>query len=264
MSSILPFGQVTTMSTCPLGKTTESDIRNLSQRLWSWVLCSNCVNNKTCTEQGCPSQRLKRLVRFSNYYKDITASYEPELGHGKQAALQSHENLFEVILALKANPDLTRAQLIEKLFTAQTPSKPIAVVDQEHAINLAVRVMLMVNCSAQRQSSGLLEHGGHQVRWRSHVTFSQFIEEIFPMTDHPGLNEDTVGSSCMRSAITAKKLKKRAGLKFRPTDDLKSHLKLDRKNGTVEIYHHTAFLKEHLRITKDDARKLSVSESLRL
>ena len=253
------------MSTCPLGKTTESDIRNLSQILWSWALCRNCVNNKPCTEQGCPSQRLKRLVRFFDYYKDITASYEPELSHGKQAALRSHEDLFKVILALKANPDLTRAQLIEKLFTVQSRGDPITVIDQEHAINLAVRVMLMVNCSAQRQSSGLLEHGGHQVRWRSHVTFSQFVEEIFPMTDHPGLNEDTIGSwSDVRSAITAKKLKKRAGLKFRPTDDLRSHLKLDRKNGTVEIYHHTAFLKEHLRITKDEARKLSVSDSLRL
>ena len=253
------------MSTCPLGKTTESDIRNLSQILWSWAWCSNCANNKTCTEQSCPSQRLKRLVRFFDYYKDITASYEPELSHGKQAALRSHEDLFELILALQANPDLTRTQLIEKVFTAQTPRGPIAVVDQEHAVNLAVRVMLMVNCSAQRQSSGLLEHGGYQVRWHSDVTFSQFVEGIFPMTDHPGLNGDTVGSSLdIRSALTAKKLKKRARLKFRPTDDLRNHLKLDRKNGTVEIYHHTAFLKEHLRITRDEARNLSCTEYLRL
>jgi hypothetical protein len=201
-------------------------------------------------------------VRFFDYYKDITASYEPD---GKQAALRSHEDLFKLILVLKASPDLTRAQLLGKLFTAQTPGEPIAVVDQEHAVNLAVRVMLMVNCSAQLQSSGLLEHGGYQVRWHNDVTFSQFVESTFPMTDHPGLNEDTVGSSLdIRSALTAKKLKKRARLKLRPTDDLRNHLKLDRKNGTVQIYHHTAFLKEHLRITKDEAQKLSCSESLRL
>jgi hypothetical protein len=204
-------------------------------------------------------------VRFFDYYKDIAASYEPELSRDSQAALRSHKELFDVILALKADPDLTRAQLIQKLFTVQARRGLITVVDQEHAINLAVRVMLMVNCSAQRQLSGLLEHGGHQVRWHSDVTFTQFVEDIFPMTDRPGLNEDAVGSSLdMRSVLTAKKLKKRAGLRFRPTDDLRSHLKLDRKNGIVEIYHHTAFLKEHLRITKNEARKLSVSESLRL
>jgi hypothetical protein len=203
-------------------------------------------------------------VRFFDYYKDVTASYETELGHGKQGALRSHEDLFEVIRALKANPDLTRAQLIEKLFAAQTPGELIAVVDREHAINLAVRVMLMVNCSAPHQSSSLLEHGGYQVRWHSDVTFSQFVEDIFPMTDHPGLNEDPVGSPLdIRSALTAKKLKKRAKLKFRPTNDLRNHLKLDRSNGIVEIYHHTAFLKEHLRVTRDEARNLSCTESLK-
>src|SRR2546429_202653 len=135
MTSILPSGQITTMLTWPLGKTTESDIRNLSQILWSWTFCSNCVNNKACTEQRCPSQRLKRLVRFFDYYKDITASYEPELSQGKRGTLRSHKDLFDVILALKSNPDLTRAQLIEKIFPVQTPGEPIAVVDQENAVN---------------------------------------------------------------------------------------------------------------------------------
>jgi hypothetical protein len=68
----------------------------------------------------------------------------------------------------------------------------------------------------------------------------------------------------MRSALTAKKLKKRAGLSFRPTNDLRSHLKLDRRKGVVEIYHYTAFLKEHLRITKGEKGDLTISDSLKL
>src|SRR5207248_295438 len=121
-----------------------------------------------------------------------------------------------------------------------------------------------INCSRQPQSSSLLEHGTQQIRWHGDVTFSQFIDDVFPTTDHPGLNDDDTGSSLdMKTTLTANKLKKRAGLKFRPTDDLSSHLKLDRRTGVVDIYHHTAFLKEYLRLTKGK-EKLTKSDTLKL
>jgi hypothetical protein len=190
----------------------------------------------------------------------MTASYEPDAGPGESPALSTHESLLEIIRKLKLDPDVTRAQLTDEIFKNSPVGRKPPSVDQDRAINLAVRVMVMVNCSAQRQSSGLLEHGTHQIRWHGDVTFSQFIEDIFPTTDHPGLNDDNTGSSLdMKTALTANKLKKRAGLKFRPTDDLR----LDRRNGVVEIYHHTAFLKEHLRITKDKG-KLTISDTLKL
>ena len=82
---------------------------------------------------------------------------------------------------------------------------------------------------------------------------------------HDSLSEDDTKSSMdVKAALMARKLKKRAGLRFRPTDDLRSHLQLDRKSGSVDIYHHTAFLKEHLRLTKDAPKDMSVSDSLRL
>jgi hypothetical protein len=63
------------------------------------------------------------------------------------------------------------------------------------------------------------------------------------MTDHPGLNDDegiAVGQG-LKSALTANKLRKRARLTFRPTDDLRSHLRLDRNLHVVEIFPHTTF-----------------------
>jgi hypothetical protein len=123
----------------------------------------------------------------------------------------------------------------------------------------------MVNCSAQLQSSGLLEHGAYQVPWRDDVAFSQFIFDVFPMTDHPSLNDDDLKSSMdVKPSLMAKKLTKGLGLKFHPTDDLRRHLRLDRKNNVLEIYHHTAFLKEHLRLTKDKSHSITIAESLRL
>lgn len=253
------------MLTLPLEQVTEDELRELCRVLWSWSFCEECCNDKRCETANCPTPRMKRLGRFFEHYKDMTASYEPVTMFGECPALRTHEDLFEIIRQLRLDPDVTRTQLADKLFTNRPDREPLPTADQERAINLAVRTMVMVNCSAQRQSPGLLEHGGYQIPWRNDVTFSQFIMNGFPTTDHPVLNEDSPSASLdMKKALTAKKLKKRAGLNFRPTDNLRNHLKLDRRNHVVEIYHHTAFLKEHLRITKDKSPNMVISDSLKL
>lgn len=103
----------------------------------------------------------------------------------------------------------------------------------------------------------MLEHGSHQIQWRSDVKFSESVTDIFPKTDHPSIDE-------IKDNLRATKLKKRAKLRFEATDDLRNHLKLDRKRAAVEIFHHTGFLKEHLRLTRDQPRHLSTSEYIEL
>ena len=254
------------MSAYPLEKVTDSQLQRLSQVLWSWPTCEDCQNGKRCARDDCPWQRSKRLIRFYDYYKDLTASYEPDTGRGEQPALQKHEDLFEIIQLLKSAPDAVRSQLAEKVWFSRPDRAPSSAEDQDYAVKLGVRVMAMVNCSAQQRPATLLEYGIAQVTWRSEDTFSQFITDIFPATDHPGLNNNSDRESPLniRTSLTAKKLIQRAGLKFQATDDLRCHLKLDSKKGTVDVYHHTAFLKEHLRLTKDNRSNISVSDSLRL
>lgn len=253
------------MAAFPLERATDGDLRELCQVLWSWQFCQACCSGKRCPNANCPWWRTKRLTRFFDYYKVMTASYEPDAGPGQVPALKTHTDLFGIIRKLKSEPGLTRAKLSDEIFNNPPGRRQISLVDRNRAINLAVKIMVMVNCSMKPESSGLLELGTQQIRWREDVTFSQFIEDIFPMTDHPGLNDDTAGPLLgLRTVLTAKKLKKHAGLKFRPTDDLTSHLKLDRKSGIVQIYHHTAFLKEHLRMTKEEKGDLTVSDSLKL
>ena len=249
----------------PLEKVTDKQLQGLGEILWSWTFCERCKTGQSCIMETCPSQRVKRLGHFFEHYKDLTSSYEADPAPTDRAALRTHEDLFAIISKLKLEPDITRAAFAAEVFKEDTSRRLPSSADRERAINLAVKVFAMVNCSAQRQSSGLLEHGLSQAPWRSDVTFSQFIIDVFPMTDHPSLNDDDLkGSMDLKAALTATKLKKRIGLKFQPTDDLRRHLKLDRKSKVVEIYHHTAFLKEHLRLTKDTAPKVSVSESIRL
>ena len=256
-------------SLCTLEQCSQEQLQQLAQCLWSWRPCNESASDphKTCVEPSCPSQRSRRLVRFFQYYRDVTRKYEPNLGPVVGPALQSHDELFGVIKGIRSMPDLPREKLAQNVFVnrIKRSKKPLSE-DQERAIDLAVRVMTMVNCSDQRLSPGLLEHGAFQIRWPSDVTFSQFIANAFPATDHPSLNDEegiAVGQG-LKSALTANKLRKRARLTFRPTDDLRSHLRLDRKLHVVEIFHHTAFLKEHLRLTKDRPNVISVTEQLKL
>ena len=236
----------------PLSKVTTTQLQQLTQALWSWSICGECSAGKSCQTEDCPWQRSAILTRFFQFYKEVTATYDADLKTGQKPGLRSHEDLLEIIEELKSNPELTRMALLEKLFI----DRPVRS-GQERAINIAVRVMMMVNCSTSRQSSVILEHGSQQIPWGKDVTFAEFIASIFPKTDHPSIDD-------IKDNLRATILKKRAGLRFEPTDDLRNHLKLDRKSAVVEIFHHTAFLKEQLRLTKDKPRNITLADSLKL
>jgi hypothetical protein len=142
------------------------------------------------------------------------------------------------------------------------------VADGDHAIDLAVRVMTMFSCSSDARSTALLEHGTYRALWAEDVPFSDYILSMFSRTDHPNLNDSEAESAFdIKPELMARKLEKGLGLKLKPTDDIRDHLRLDLKNAVLEIYHYTAFLKEHLRLTKGNAERgeeLSITESLTL
>lgn len=249
----------------PLAEVTEGQLLQLSQALWSWQPCTDCYSGKHCMTEGCSSKRAGRLKHFFDYYKTLAASYEPNTGPGEQPALRTHEDVIAIIKILKSEPQLDRTNLQDKIIASRSADTLAPATDLDGAVSLAVRTMTMINCSTQHQSLNFLEHGTSQVPWRSHVTFAQFFIDAFPTTDHPSINDDDFEPSRdIKSALTARKLKKRIGLKIRPTDDLRSHLKLDRKNHAVEIFHHTAFLKEHLRLTMNEPRHLNQIDYLKL
>jgi hypothetical protein len=249
------------MLSFPLESITEQQILQLGGHLWSWQICDGCKQSRSCKSTDCSSQRLERLQRYFGYYKDLTAGYEPEDTPGTHAALESHEDLFAIIKGLKEQPDKKRCELEQSLLGARPGKLPPSMKDRERAINMAVRVMTMVNCSSQRQSSNFLEHGYSRIKWNQDMTFEAFVAASLPRTDNPSLNEDTDGLFDMKPTLIAKSLQKRAGLKFIPTDDLSNHLKLDVRSGELHVFHHTAFLKEHLRVTRNTSQSSSGTDA---
>lgn len=236
----------------PLRKTSTSQLQELSQVLWSWNICQNCLSSKQCNVEECPWQRSRILGRFFQFYKDRTGSFQSEASYGQAPALRTHQDLFAIIRELRSNPDSTKAQLVKIVFA----SRPTCS-DQERAIDLAAQVLSMVDCSSSHMSPALLEHGTEQFPWLSDMTLSQYFAESLPMSDHPGLTD-------LKHKIRARKLIKRARLRLQPTDDLRNHLRLNKKTSVVEVFHHAAFLKESLRLTREQPQDLSSTDCLKL
>ena len=248
----------------PLTDVNESDLQRLSQVLWSWSFCERCEQGKACVTESCDWQRAKRLKPYFDRYKVLTASYEPE--DLRTPAMSTHKDLLEIIRRLKANADEERAQLTSIAFRNRPTSDSLPPMeDQRYAINLAVKIMTMINCSAQQRNRGLIEQGTFGLPWHDNISLSQFIIDIFPAKSELGRESgDIKPPLTLKDSLRATNLKESLGLKFRGTDDLRMHLILDRNEYVVYIYHHTAFLKENLRLTKDKPMDTSISETLEL
>lgn len=233
----------------PLHEVAGTDLQCLGRVLWGWELCSNCDGQLKCANADCPWSRAEKLAGFWNWYKDITAMYVPEQVC-KTAALRSHDDLLNIIRLIKTEPEQPRSHLTQHFFAnrddAQTGLPNPA--DQSRAFNMAARVLLMVNCGLSQHSIEILEYSQLPCPWRKDTSIALFIGESFPTSDNPYFDDhpDSPENDAIREAVTAKALKKRAKLRLEPTNDLTNHLRLDRRTGTVEIFHNTAVLKESL------------------
>ncbi|KAK8014736.1 hypothetical protein PG990_008032 [Apiospora arundinis] len=252
----------------PLKDTTDGNLQRLCTLLWDWEMCNACSRGQQCQEPGCPWQRSSRLEIFFAFYGRVTSSYVPELEAGSPAALRSHDDLLNLIEMIKREPTRTRAELTEAYFTGRgKPGTSPPPVDQHRAVNLAVQVISMVSCSAsERAPGGVLEKGILPTLWQDGVCFADFLSSAFP-----GSEEDTSMALEPRRiqpevkfAISAARLKKIAGLRFEPTDDLKNHLRLDSQNGVIKIYHQTSVLREHIAAHEKDLRESSSGSSSRM
>ncbi|MCJ1327308.1 hypothetical protein MMC10_003976 [Thelotrema lepadinum] len=123
----------------------------------------------------------------------------------------------------------------------------------------------MSSCYTEPRGISLLEQGLYQVPWHQDASLAQYIDSLFPCTDNKYPNHEKAEiSDDVRLNLTAAKLRKDLGLKFRSTDNIASHLRLDRQTNVLNVFQHTTVLKEHLRVTRDAPMDLSIAESLRM
>lgn len=253
-----------------LSSCTEQDLQSLCQSLWDWNVCKDCKAGvlPATHEPSCvwPSQS-KILEKYFAYYRRAVGSYMPELLSGSPAALQTHGDLHKLILALKDSTQVKRGQFTEAHFSASKGSNSTTplLTDQNRAVDLAIRIILMVNCAADDRSLALLESGVAPLAWRNDETLIQFFDKIFPQEASQLLNAKSQyeRSPGITALLTATKLRSIARLSFEPTNDIRDHLRLDQSTGVVLVYHHVAFLMECLSASRNIQINTSVGDEVK-
>ena len=233
-------------TSCPLRSTSVKNLESLCQALWSWKPCS-CRDDpiSRCSSQLCDWSRFQRLTAFFGYYKAVTASYVPSRLRSKDAAISSHENLHEIIRALKQQTDQSKRALVRTLLPSWSTNQTAeALIDRDRALNLAVRVMFMVDCGSSTKSVGDIEFASQTLVWEHHESLKEFLERAFPS---PRTSEWPEAARVL-SAIPARRLVRVGGLRLLPTSNMYDHLRID--EDCVLVFDCIPFLQECMQ--KDD------------
>ena len=235
----------------------------LCRALWSWPDCPVCERQQElgsqCTVTNCPGNRLRSLDPFFRYYEDTAASYVPDLRPGVPRALDSLATLSRLISHIKQNPTAKRGQLAQSFFakpgSREHGSPAPREADQYGALCTALKVMGMVDVSAVGEGgplTGSATGGSRQTLWSPDDSYAELWGRFFREKQCPELEESaSPSSSTITASLCARELTRIGKLKLVGTSDLRNHLRLDGKSGTLEIFHHTSVLKEHLYGTRD-------------
>lgn len=178
------------------------------------------------------------------------------------SALNSHDDVRRLALELRANPQSTREEFRAKV-SQNSLTDPELVIDQERAINVAVHIMLMIDCiDKDRHYEGYEIGGFRPVSWDSSEQFTDFVKKVCPIDVH---DQEKVRTALKeKNALKCWKLSKRAHIKFLPTDNIAEHLLYDSKDNVVRLFRQTTFLKAHLRLSASQPIELGITESLKV
>jgi hypothetical protein len=246
------------MSDAPLELVTDVDLQSLGKCLWDWQLCGNCDGKSGCDVSLCPWNRRKTIQPVLTRYERLCSSYIPN--SVKRPALKSHQDLLAVMKLIQEQPNDAKEQLMAQHFVPI--GKPIAKSDQERAFNLAVSVLLSVNCGVSNNCADNLEDSADSFPWNARLSVTDFVNAAFGNTPNGNSYQDP--QPLFSPELTARRLSSKSGLCFQPTDDLRSHLKLDPRARVVYIFDCTAALEETLSTTRKGSRQSLVPRAVLL
>jgi hypothetical protein len=206
----------------------------------------------------------ERLQSFSAYFKVYDTLTNPQHATIQiyPPVVNSHEDIRKLALELKANPQITRKEFRNRVLSSHlAQSSPTD--GQDDAINSVIQVMLMIDCADKGRHWEGYEIGGFKpVCWEDSKSLTDFVRGVFPMEarDHEKLK------MALREKNTMKcwKLRKRARVKFLPTNNLAEHLLYDPIDNAIRIFHQTAFIKAHLRMSTSIPIDSEIAECLKL
>ncbi|KAK6599167.1 uncharacterized protein H4I96_08371 [Botrytis cinerea] len=187
----------------------------------------------------------ERLDAFSKYFQvyDCLTSPKYAITQVHPSALNSHGDIRMLALELRETPQRTREEFKAKVFP-QISTDPEIVIDQERAINVAVQITLMIDCSdKERHYEGYKVGDFRPVSWDSSEP-SDGIER----------------EECLEML----EVKEERTYKVLPDRQLSRAPPLRPQDNVVRLFRQTAFLKAHLRLSASQPIELGIAESLKL
>ena len=231
------------MSFTPLEVISETDLQDVCKCIWDWRLCGGCCGKPNCETSSCPWSRRDRVQPALSRYNRLCSYYMPV--STKHQALRCHQDLLKIMDMIKGEANESKEELMDRFFAARRIHVPVS--DQEGALNLAVSILLSINCGVPDNHTDNLEDSEFAIPWRTGSSVTAFVDEAFKKnsTVHHFSNM----SSIIGPGLTAKRLKDKIGLQFQPTDDMHSHLRIDFRSRVVYLFDCTAVLEEMLSAT---------------
>ena len=180
-------------------------------------------------------------------------------------ALQSHASLLRYIKSLQSNPSLSR----DDFLAASLPAGDILPKEKDYVATVATKVAFMIDCSSKDYySEGFRarQDGLRLVKWEANQPLVDFMEQIFlPDVTQTAAQQEEIGEMLMgKKVLKAWKLIRRYRIKIKPTNNLLEHLLYDPRERTLHVFHHTSFLRAHLKRSKNESLELDFSKSLEL
>ncbi|KAL2836919.1 hypothetical protein BJY01DRAFT_238059 [Aspergillus pseudoustus] len=174
-------------------------------------------------------------------------------------AFDSHDDIVKCAHTLRENPMVTREEFSRTLAV----NGAISQRECQNAIQSVIRVAFMLDCLLKDKYSANYEVGDYSpARWEASEPFVSYVERAIPK--FAPQKRSGFEAYKHKKDLKAWKLRKRCHLQFRPTHNIMEHLLYDPKTRTVMVFHHTAYLKAHLRRSKDKSIDLDACASLKL
>ncbi|KAI1379961.1 hypothetical protein F4677DRAFT_408127 [Hypoxylon crocopeplum] len=172
------------------------------------------------------------------------------------SALQRHADVLECAKSLYKRHASSRDEITSNWF----PGRMSTMAEREHISRAIVSVAFMVDCNEKDYYPEVLHGEGQWARWKGNQSFADFLEHSFPYQRETDAGV-TLGE---KTSLKAWKLVKRYGIKIRGTDNLLEHLSYNPRERTLTIFHHVAYLRCHLRRSKDKSLDSGFTQSLSL
>jgi hypothetical protein len=179
----------------------------------------------------------------------MTARYIPEFGIDGPA-LSSHADLRRIIISIRARPTLSRDELVATSFRVDTMSaiSPPLAEGRRRALNMAASLMLLLNCGSPYDHANYSDDVLLPLEWDGDASITDLMNMAFPESRDVCIDDlgKTWNNQEGKAKMSARNLRKEAGITFRPTNDLRRHLVMDPITKVVSIFHYTAVLHEIL------------------